>query len=34
VITIVGVGIYPAILTDVFEYGLRPIIALIPVAGQ
>jgi NADH-quinone oxidoreductase subunit M len=34
VITIVGVGIYPAILTDVFDYGLRPIIALIPVAGQ
>ncbi|SVD33987.1 uncharacterized protein METZ01_LOCUS386841, partial [marine metagenome] len=33
VITIVGVGIYPAILTDVFEYGLRPIVALIPVAG-
>jgi NADH-quinone oxidoreductase subunit M len=32
VITIVGVGIYPSILTDVFEFGLRPIVALIPAA--
>ena len=31
VITIVGVGIYPSILTDVFEFGLSPIVALIPV---
>ena len=33
VITIVGVGVYPSVLTDVFEIGLKPIVALIPVGG-
>ena len=29
VITIVGIGVYPAILTDVFEMGLQPMVAAI-----
>ena len=32
-ITIVGVGVYPALLTDVFRLGLDPMVALLPGAG-
>jgi len=33
VITIVGIGVYPSLLTDVFQSGLEPIVALIPGGG-
>ena len=33
VITIVGIGVYPSILTDVFESGLRPIVAILNGGG-
>ena len=33
VIAIVGVGVYPAILTDVFRFGLEPMIAVLPGGG-
>ncbi len=33
VVTIIGVGVYPSILTDVFEVGLKPIVALLPAGG-
>ena len=32
-ITIVGVGVYPALLTDVFRLGLDPMVALLPGGG-
>ena len=32
-ITIVGVGVYPALLTDVFRLGLKPMVALLPGSG-
>ena len=31
--TIVGIGVYPAFLTDVFQSGLEPIMALLPGGG-
>ena len=33
VVTIVGVGVYPAVLTDVFASGLDPIVTLLPGSG-
>ncbi|MDP6132859.1 MAG: NADH-quinone oxidoreductase subunit M [Dehalococcoidia bacterium] len=33
VITIVGIGVYPSFLTDVFQSGLEPIAALLPGSG-
>jgi NADH-quinone oxidoreductase subunit M len=33
VIAIVGIGVYPALLTDVFQSGLEPIVALLPGGG-
>jgi NADH-quinone oxidoreductase subunit M len=33
VITIVGIGVYPSFLTDVFQSGLEPIVALLPGGG-
>ena len=33
VITIVGIGVYPALLTDVFRLGLEPMVALLPGGG-
>ena len=33
VVTIVGVGVYPALLTDVFQLGLDPMVALLPGGG-
>jgi NADH-quinone oxidoreductase subunit M len=33
VVTIIGVGVYPSILTDVFDVGLKPIVALLPAGG-
>ena len=33
VVTIVGVGVYPALLTDVFHLGLDPMVALLPGGG-
>ena len=33
VVTIVGVGVYPSLLTDVFEMGLEPMVALLPGGG-
>ena len=33
VITIVGVGFYPSLLTDVFEIGLAPMLDVLPGAG-
>ena len=32
-ITIVGIGVYPALLTDVFRLGLDPMVALLPGGG-
>ena len=32
-VTIVGVGVYPALLTDVFRVGLDPMVALLPGGG-
>ena len=33
VISIVGIGVYPALLTDVFQFGLEPMVALLPGGG-
>ena len=33
VITIVGIGVYPSFLTDVFQSGLEPIAAVLPGGG-
>ena len=33
VVTIVGIGVYPALLTDVFQLGLDPMVALLPGGG-
>ena len=33
VVTIVGIGVYPALLTDVFGLGLDPMVALFPGSG-
>ena len=32
-VTIVGVGVYPALLTDVFRFGLDPMVDLLPGGG-
>ena len=33
VISIVGIGVYPALLTDVFRLGLQPMVAVLPGGG-
>ena len=33
VVAIVGIGVYPSFLTEVFEMGLKPMVAALPGGG-